>query len=280
MCNGFEFDNDCIVRLSIGGYEFSTTYGTVTNGRSKLLTDAARESLPAHIRAAAGNQEAMFFDNDASAFHIFLNFLRHGKLIVSDIEFDRLGEQLKFDAEFYDSEDFANAVAGKAAEKASAREAADKDIAIKEASGQRHQEAMVSQMQVVTALGELQAERQLQVVTALGQLQAELKGALADVAQKQAQQHTELIDLLQTTEEPPAYKEPVAKPSPTTLKTFEELAAAAIDKAKAAGKAKADLILPNLPDLANQLVGLLRANGYNVMYNGSHFGKIHVAIHL
>jgi len=149
MCNGFDVYNARIVRLSIGGQEFSTTYATVTNGRSNLLTDAFESWRP------QDGHEVMFFDNDASAFHIFLNFLRHGKLIVSDIEFDRLGEQLKFDAEFYVSEDFANAIVGKAAEKASSREAADQAIAI-EASAQTRQEAMFGE--VVTAVAQLQKD--------------------------------------------------------------------------------------------------------------------------
>ena len=42
-----------------------------------------------------------FIDCDGEGFHAVLNFLRHGQLIVSDMDFLRLRPQLIFDAQYY-----------------------------------------------------------------------------------------------------------------------------------------------------------------------------------
>lgn len=48
-----------------------------------------------NIRDSEGSY---FIDNDGSAFRIVLNFLRHGRLNISDVEFCRHKKQLMHDA--------------------------------------------------------------------------------------------------------------------------------------------------------------------------------------
>merc|ERR1719263_1914409 len=48
-----------------------------------------------------GSSGQVFIDNDGSAFHVVLDFLRYGRLIVENGELPFLLQRLRRDAEFY-----------------------------------------------------------------------------------------------------------------------------------------------------------------------------------
>jgi len=85
------------VKLNIGGHIFTTTLGTLTCGRSSMLATMFSEDFGDCV----DEDGCYFIDNDGAAFHHVLSYLRHGKLIISDVELQRLHPHLMNDAQYY-----------------------------------------------------------------------------------------------------------------------------------------------------------------------------------
>ena len=86
-----------VVTLNVGGKIFATTLSTL----NKMPQSMIGAMFSGEFTAAKDANGHVFIDNDGSAFHVVLNFLRHRQLVVSDVELSQLHPQLLFDAEYY-----------------------------------------------------------------------------------------------------------------------------------------------------------------------------------
>lgn len=86
-----------ILELNVGGKVFVTTRSTLTRVPDSMLAAMFSGRHP----VCRGPDGRFFIDNDGSGFHVVLDYLRHGKLIVEDAELHFLKRRLRCDAEFY-----------------------------------------------------------------------------------------------------------------------------------------------------------------------------------
>ena len=86
-----------IVTLNVGGKIFATTLTTL----NKMPQSMIGAMFSGEFTAAKDANGHVFIDNDGSAFHVVLNFLRHSQLVVSDVELSQIHPQLLLDAEYY-----------------------------------------------------------------------------------------------------------------------------------------------------------------------------------
>jgi len=98
-----------VAKLNVGGRIFTTTISTLTKVPSSMLASM----FSGNYADSRDSEGCYFIDNDGLTFHVVLNFLRHGKMIISDFEFCRLKEQLMHDAEYYCLEELKQAISAR-----------------------------------------------------------------------------------------------------------------------------------------------------------------------
>ena len=87
-----------LVTINVGGKIFATAPSTLTKMPHASMIGAM---FSGEFTVAKDVNGHVFIDNDGSAFHIVLNYLRHGKLVVTDAELAHIHAQLQLDAEYY-----------------------------------------------------------------------------------------------------------------------------------------------------------------------------------
>ena len=87
-----------VVTINVGGKVFATSLFTLIKSPHASMIGAMFSGEFTVAKDANGH---VFIDNDGSAFHIVLNYLRHGKLVTTDAELTQLHAQLLLDAEYY-----------------------------------------------------------------------------------------------------------------------------------------------------------------------------------
>jgi hypothetical protein len=98
-CNVSPAEPTDVIKLNVGGVHFTTTRSTLMRRPDCMLG----AMFGGQHTSTVDDAGSYFVDNDGSAFHVVLNFLRHDKLIISDVELSRLFPQLVHDAGLLDS---------------------------------------------------------------------------------------------------------------------------------------------------------------------------------
>lgn len=86
-----------IVELNVGGKSFTTTRSTLTRVPESMLAAMFSGRHP----VGRGPDGRFFIDCEGSGFHVVLDFLRHGRLVLEDAELPFLKQRIQCDAEFY-----------------------------------------------------------------------------------------------------------------------------------------------------------------------------------
>ena len=111
------------ITLNIGGKYFTTTRVTLSKAPNSFLQKLSSKSLdPRELESDRDERGAFLIDRDPNYFQVVLNYLRHGKLIMSK---DLIEEGVLEEAEFYNITDLIKLVKQKIAERQTLKSASE-----------------------------------------------------------------------------------------------------------------------------------------------------------
>ena len=162
-----------LVTINVGGKVFATAPSTLNKMPHASMIGAMFSGEFTVAKDANGH---VFIDNDGSAFHVVLNYLRHGKLVTTDVELAQIHAQLLLDAEYYCLPELQSAVEERLTVlklKDSARE--NNELSALKESAREYKQLKQMHKQLIEAMAELKDEAFEELKKAIGRLTASIK---------------------------------------------------------------------------------------------------------